>query len=70
MSIPKAIVRTLGLQVGSKLDLSIENNKIVLTPIKEKITLKMLLDASPKSCFEITSEDQHWIGAKSVGNEF
>ena len=69
VSIPKAIVRTLGLHVGSKLKLSIENSNIVLTPIKQKVSLKELLDGSPKSCFEITSEDRQWLGAKLVGNE-
>ncbi|MBL4867724.1 MAG: AbrB/MazE/SpoVT family DNA-binding domain-containing protein, partial [Pseudomonadales bacterium] len=47
ISIPKAIVKTLGLQVGSKLDLSIENNKIILTPITET-RLEDLLAGSPK----------------------
>ena len=68
ISIPKAIVKTLGLQVGSKLDLSIEDNKIVLTPIKET-RLEDLLAGSPKECFEVTEEDREWIDTKPVGKE-
>ena len=68
ISIPKAIVKTLGLQVGSKLDLSIENNKIILTPIMET-RLEDLLAGSPRECFKVTEEDREWIDAKPMGKE-
>jgi AbrB family looped-hinge helix DNA binding protein len=69
VSIPKAIIKTLGLHVGSKLDLSIKDNKIVLTPIRQSLNLKELLDGSPKECFKITDEDREWIDAKPTGKE-
>ena len=68
ISIPKAIVKTLGLQVGSELDLSIEDNKIVLTPIRET-RLADLLAGSPKECFKVTEEDREWIDTKPAGKE-
>ncbi|MCP4412530.1 MAG: AbrB/MazE/SpoVT family DNA-binding domain-containing protein [Gammaproteobacteria bacterium] len=69
VSIPKAIVNTLGLHVGSKLDMSINDNKIVLTPITEELDLQVLLAGSPKECFNVTQEDREWLDAKSVGKE-
>ena len=48
ISIPKVILRTLALGVGASLDLSIEDNKIILTPIKESLTLEAILEGSPK----------------------
>ena len=69
ISIPKAIVKTLGLRVGSKLDLSIEDNKIVLTPLKEETRLEDLLAGSPKDCFRATEEDREWIDASPAGKE-
>ncbi len=69
VSIPKAIVTTLGLKVGSKLDLSIKDNAIVLTPITDESTLEELLAGSPKECFAITDEDRVWIDATPVGKE-
>ena len=69
VSIPKAIVKTLGLHVGSKLDLTIRENQIVLTPIKDEPSLEELLAGSPKECFKITDEDREWIDAKPVGKE-
>ena len=69
ISIPKAIVKTLGLQVGSKLDLSIEENKIILTPMPEEVSLEDLLAGSPKACFRVTKEDSEWLDARPVGKE-
>jgi len=70
ISIPKTIVQLLGLSVGSKLDLTVEDNKIVLTPVtEEKLSLKALLNGSPKECFAVTDEDREWINAKPVGRE-
>ena len=69
VSIPKAIVQTLGLAVGSKLDLTIKGNAIVLTPIEESESLEDLLAGSPKECFKVTEEDKEWIDAKPTGKE-
>ncbi len=69
VSIPKAIVQTLSLSVGSKLDLSIKDNAIILTPLKESISLEELLAGSPKECFKVTEEDREWLDAKPVGKE-
>jgi len=69
VSIPKAIIKTLGLHVGSKLDLSIKDNKIVLTPIDKAQSLEDLLAGSPKACFKVTEEDKVWIDAKPAGRE-
>ena len=68
ISIPKVIANTLGLRVGSKLDLSLENNRIILTPVEEN-TLEDLLAGSPGKCFRLTEEDQEWVNAKPVGKE-
>lgn len=67
VSLPTAIVQALGLEVGSKLNLSVENNKIILTPVIE--SLEDLLAGSPRECFKITDEDREWIDAKLQGEE-
>ena len=69
VSIPKAILSTLGLQVGSSLELSIEDNRIVLTPTSAEQTLEELLAGSPKKNLEMTEEDKEWINAAAVGKE-
>ena len=67
--IPKAIGKALDLHVGSELDLSIVDNRIVLDPIVEKTSLEKLLAGSPRENFHITEEDREWIDTKPVGKE-
>lgn len=70
VSIPKTIVQMLGLSVGSKLDITVEENRIILTPSSEdEVSLESLLKGSPKECFTATEEDREWIDAKPVGRE-
>lgn len=68
VSIPKAIGKILGLHVGSKLELTIVDNKIVLAPI-EDLSLEELLADSPQACFRITDEDREWIDVRPAGKE-
>ncbi len=69
VSIPKAILKTLGLHVGSYLELSIEGNKIILAPAGRELTLEELLAGTPKERLMVTDEDREWMGAKPVGEE-
>jgi antitoxin component of MazEF toxin-antitoxin module len=69
ISIPKVILRTLALDTGADLDLSIEDNKIILTPVKESLTLEAILEGSPKSALRLTEEDLQWLNSPSVGKE-
>jgi len=69
VSLPKAILKTLGLHVGSKLELSLDENKIVLTPVEQTLTLETLLENSPKKHFHLTEEDREWLNMKPAGNE-
>lgn len=69
VSIPKAVLKILGLHVNSKLELSIVESNIVLTPVIEKQTLAHLLDGTPKEKLDLTDEDLEWINMKSIGKE-
>lgn len=69
ISLPKAVLKTLGLQEGSIVDLLLEDNKIVLTPVVEEITLQELLAGSPKKKLNLTEEDQEWFSEKPIGKE-
>ena len=69
VSIPKAILKTLGLHVGSALELAIVDQKIVLIPVVEQPSLQSLLDGSPKNKLKLTAEDREWMEAGAVGKE-
>lgn len=70
VSLPKAVLKTLGLHVGSTLNLSIIDCKIVLTPVVEKQTLDELLVGSPKEKIQLTSEDWEWLDESPIGKEY
>lgn len=69
VSLPKVVLKTLGLHVGSKLDLSIVDSKIVLAPVAEKDTLESLLMGSPRDKLQLLDEDREWLSDKPVGGE-
>ena len=69
LSIPKVVLKVLNLKVGSSLSLSVENNRIVLTPIHHTLTLDDLLKGSPKACFKLNEEDQVWLDMPAKGKE-
>lgn len=69
ISIPKAILKILGLHVGSKLTLSVVDTNIILTPVSEKMTLESLLAGTSKESLQLKDEDHEWLNAKSVGKE-
>lgn len=69
VSIPKAVLHALGLHVGSALDLSIEDNKIILTPAPTEPTLTSLLEGSPRTSLKKSDEDKTWLNATYKGKE-
>ncbi len=69
ISLPKIILNTLHLQVGSTLELTLENNKIILSPTKKEPSLEELLAGSPKSALELNEEDQQWLNLPARGKE-
>jgi antitoxin component of MazEF toxin-antitoxin module len=69
ISLPKVILKTLNLQVGSRLELTLEDNKIVLSPITQEMSLEALLAGSPKSALALTEEDKEWLNLPLIGKE-
>lgn len=69
ISIPKAILKTLDLKVGSTLNLSIEDSRIVLTPAIKEPTLDELLAGSHRENFRLTDEDREWLSEAPAGKE-
>jgi antitoxin ChpS len=69
ISLPKMILNTLNLHVGSALELTLEDNKIILTPVSKEPSLEDLLAGSPKQALTLNKEDQDWLNAPAVGKE-
>ena len=69
ISIPKRVLGLLKLDVGAEMDLEVKENKIILTPVKQKLTLDVLLKNSPKDKLEMQIEDLEWLGFDNAGEE-
>ena len=59
----------LDLHTGDKLDIYVEDNKIILTPKTDEITLEGMLKDSPKESFKTLEEDIEWMHDKPKGKE-
>jgi antitoxin ChpS len=69
VSLPKGILKTFNLNIGSKLEFSIENNQIILSPVNDEPTLQELLAGSSKELLTLNDEDREWLNAPAVGKE-
>lgn len=68
-TVPPALLDVLDLRVGAKVDIGVENGRLVLEPRRRPTyTLSQLLaecgDTEPSS-----DEDDSWLDAKPVGRE-
>lgn len=69
MAIPKPLLETLGLAANAKLDVTIEDGKLVAVPkARPKYTLEELLAQCDLDA-PLTSEDREWMDAPPVGQE-
>ncbi|WP_027328505.1 AbrB/MazE/SpoVT family DNA-binding domain-containing protein [Marinimicrobium agarilyticum] len=69
VTLPKAILETMHLEVGSSLDLTIEANKIVLTPRRKDPSLEELLEGITPDMLAPTEEDREWLDDQPMGKE-
>jgi antitoxin ChpS len=69
MAIPKPLLDTLGVAANAKLDLTVEDGKLVAVPRKRpKYTLdELLAQCDPHA--EITDEEKMWMNLEPVGKE-
>ncbi len=68
ISIPKAVLKVLGLHADSAVDMALEGNRIILTPVEEKMTLQDVLAGSPKERL-VSAQDRQWLEDDDVGKE-
>lgn len=69
MAIPKPLLETLGVTANAKLDLTVEEGKLVAVPRKRpKYTLDELLARGDPNA-NLTEEDRDWLSDPPRGNE-
>ena len=69
MTVPKPVIEELGIEANTKLDISVQDGKIVAIPRKRpKYTLEELL-AQCDFDAPWSEEEREWMDAPAVGNE-
>ena len=69
LAVPPAVLDLLALRVGAKVDIDVDNGRLVIEP---KLRPNYSLDELLAQCDEpaaLSSEDRDWIDAKPAGNE-
>lgn len=70
MAVPKQILNLMRLDVGSVVELSLENGKLIVEPKhKPRYALSELLAQCNEENMLLTEEDHTWLNAKPVGKE-
>ncbi len=69
ISIPRTILSALNLNVGSCVNITVQDNQIILTPAKPTLTLEELLANTPKENLQFTDEDKQWLNQQAIGKE-
>lgn len=68
-TLPAAILKKAGLNIGDAVELDVRGGQIILKPAAPEYTLDQLLAASSEAAFDRTEEDNDWLNAVPVGKE-
>lgn len=69
LAVPPALLDALDLSVGTKVDIGVEDDRIVVCKkLKPRYTLEELL-AQCEETIPIDDEDRQWLDSKPVGRE-
>jgi len=66
VNLPRQLLRTLGLEIGSSVAVTVEGGRLVLAPVRQRYTLTDLLAGMKPGDMPT---DEQWQRAKPVGRE-
>ncbi len=69
VSIPKSVLGSMGLDVGSELELTVENRTIVMKPRAKELTLDDILVGCTPELLAMTEEEREWHDMPPAGEE-
>ena len=70
VAVPKKVLEVVGLRAGSRVELSVENGKLVLAPSKRpRYKLADLLSQCKPSDLAPRPADRTWLGGSPTGRE-
>lgn len=71
VSLPKALLEQLGVGIGDRFDVALQDDTIILSPSRTKVkrlTLEEILEGVTPETFQ-TEEDREWMDMRPVGKE-
>jgi len=68
MILPKEILRQIGAEAGAKVDLAVENDRVVLTLVKRRVREGWAEDAALVGAQELTEEERDWLNVPNEGD--
>ena len=71
VALPKALLEQLGVGIGDRFDVALQDDTIILSPSKTKVkrlTLEEILEGVTPETFQ-TEEDREWMDMRPVGKE-
>jgi len=69
MAVPRQILSMLNLGAGSRVDVNVEDGRLIVEPNKPRYKLAELLAQCTEQNMAMTAEDQEWHNVKPVGKE-
>ena len=69
VSLPRSVLKALGVDNGSQLAYSIHGNTLTLAPVEKKMTLEELFDGVDDGEYAPQPEDQTFLESAPVGKE-
>ena len=70
MAVPKKILSLVDLEAGSRVQVSVENGRLIVEPKKKpRYTLAELLSRSRRSDLAPRRKDRAWLETRPVGRE-
>ena len=72
MSVQKKLLEIVNLQVGSKVEIGVKGNALVVNPARQskpRYTLEKVLSQCGRNAFRKTRADSDWLADRPVGKE-
>jgi antitoxin component of MazEF toxin-antitoxin module len=70
IAIPRKILKLINLDAGARVEMSVQEGKLVVEPKRQpRYTLAELLATCTEDTMALTDEDRAWLDASPVGKE-
>jgi antitoxin MazE len=69
MILPKPLLQALGVECGAKMELALDNGRVIATPVKRKVREGWEEAAKIIGALPLTDEEQDWLNAGCEADE-